>query len=426
MTGLGYPEGVAVDSAGDIFAGDYADGDVVEVLANCISNCVVTLLTVNHPHYVAVDSSGTVYVTATPGPGGNQVGSGEVIELTGCPTNCTVKTLLTGLAFPQGVAVDSTGHVYIADLLGGDIIQLSGCPSNCSETADLQGYGYPWGIATDSAGNVYVTAHTDPSGSATNVVDELTGCPSNCALAYTLASGYYFMSAGVAVDGNGNVYVSSYEGNYLDELSGCPTNCLSQVILNTQPLLFGVATDPHGDVYVAPTNPGVIIELPAYQDDDLAISTPSNITSPATSPRGASVTYALTVTDEGGETPSTNCDHTPGSVFPIGTTTVNCSASDPDDTNSPASTSFTVTVKGAADQMSDLAGAVRGVGPGTSLSDKVVAAQTELANGYIGDTCSTLRAFVNEVNAQTAKSVPAILAGQLVAVTQRILAVLSC
>jgi len=80
-------------------------------------------------------------------------------------------------------------------------------------------------------------------------------------------------------------------------------------------------------------------------------------------------------------------------VFPVGTTTVTCTATDSDDSDSPVSTSFTVTVKGAAGQLSDLYQAVQGVGPGKSLSSKIQQAESYLAAGDIADASSTLDAF---------------------------------
>jgi hypothetical protein len=83
-------------------------------------------------------------------------------------------------------------------------------------------------------------------------------------------------------------------------------------------------------------------------DTDLAITgVPANITTNATSPSGAVVTYALpTAIDEAGDSPSATvgCAPASGSTFAIGTTTVTCSAADADDTPSTVSQSFTVTV----------------------------------------------------------------------------------
>ena len=83
-------------------------------------------------------------------------------------------------------------------------------------------------------------------------------------------------------------------------------------------------------------------------DTDLAITgVPPNITTDATSPNGAVVSYAApTAVDEAGDSPAAaaSCDIASGSTFAIGTTTVTCTATDADDTPSAASQTFTVTV----------------------------------------------------------------------------------
>jgi hypothetical protein len=53
-------------------------------------------------------------------------------------------------------------------------------------------------------------------------------------------------------------------------------------------------------------------------------------------------------------------------------------------------------------------------------------AQDELAAGRVTVTCSTLEAFVHEVKRQSGKSIPTVLASQLIADAQRIQAVLGC
>jgi hypothetical protein len=91
----------------------------------------------------------------------------------------------------------------------------------------------------------------------------------------------------------------------------------------------------------------------ACTDNDLALTAvPSNITVPATGPSGAIVTYTPpTAGDEGGNDPAATvaCSPASGSLFPIGTTTVTCTATDADDSNSPVTASFTVTVVGDTD-----------------------------------------------------------------------------
>jgi hypothetical protein len=83
-------------------------------------------------------------------------------------------------------------------------------------------------------------------------------------------------------------------------------------------------------------------------DSDLGLTgMPADITTTATSPAGAVVTYTSPkATDESGDSTaaSVSCAPAPGSTFPVGTTTVTCTATDSDDANSPVSQSFTVTV----------------------------------------------------------------------------------
>ena len=167
-------------------------------------------------------------------------------------------------------------------------------------------------------------------------------------------------------------------------------------------------------------------------DHDLALAQPSDLTGVnavnATSPAGAVVTYTNPVaSDESLSTVTVNCLPASGSPFAIDDTTVTCTATDADgDTNSPVQKSFNVHVKGAAEQLSDLANAVTGVGPGTSLADKVASVQSDLAANDTGDACGTLNAFINEVNAQTGKHIKADMAASLIEAAHRIEAVIPC
>jgi hypothetical protein len=161
-------------------------------------------------------------------------------------------------------------------------------------------------------------------------------------------------------------------------------------------------------------------------DDDLAISA-SNLTVSATGPNGAKVNYAApTVTDgDDASAPAPVCSPLAGTVFAIGTTTVQCTATDSDDTNSPVSTSFTVTVVGAAGQVTALQAQVKGVGPGTSLAAKLAAVQTNLKVGDKQDACGILNAFITQVNSLK-PSIGPTLAAQLIAEAKQIKTVIGC
>jgi hypothetical protein len=60
------------------------------------------------------------------------------------------------------------------------------------------------------------------------------------------------------------------------------------------------------------------------------------------------------------------------------------------------------------------------------LAGKVAQARSELASAEVADTCGTLGAFINEVEAQSGKQIVTGTASQLIVDAQRIQAVLGC
>ncbi|MEA2415845.1 MAG: hypothetical protein QOI58_2502 [Thermoanaerobaculia bacterium] len=74
-----------------------------------------------------------------------------------------------------------------------------------------------------------------------------------------------------------------------------------------------------------------------------ALSLPANITAEATGPSGRAVSYTATANDLVDGSRPVTCDHASGSTFPLGTTTVQCTATDTH--NNTAHGSFTVTVR---------------------------------------------------------------------------------
>lgn len=92
-------------------------------------------------------------------------------------------------------------------------------------------------------------------------------------------------------------------------------------------------------------------DLQLEVDRDVAMTnTPSNITTTATGTSGAVVTYTTPAATDADDTtsPAVACVPPSGTMFPVGTTTVTCTAADPDDVSSVAT--FTVTVMAASTQ----------------------------------------------------------------------------
>jgi hypothetical protein len=144
----------------------------------------------------------------------------------------------------------------------------------------------------------------------------------------------------------------------------------------------------------------------------------------ATSPDGAVVDYVATATSANGEPAPITCQPASGTTFPIGDTTVACSATDATGTSQGA---FSVHVQGSDEQLADLKAASTGVGSGQSLVSKVEEAEAALANDDLNGACNTLRhSYPNAVIAQSGKKIPIALADELIADANQIADVLTC
>jgi hypothetical protein len=144
----------------------------------------------------------------------------------------------------------------------------------------------------------------------------------------------------------------------------------------------------------------------------------------AVSPDGAMVDYVATATGSGGGPVPVTCAPPSGSTFAIGTTTVLCSATDATGTSNG---SFTVHVRGVAEQLIDLMADSESVGPGKSLTSKVSEIEASLAAGDVRDACNGLtHAYPNAVAAQAGKKITVEDADRLIADAMQIANVLGC
>src|SRR4030095_4699455 len=117
--------------------------------------------------------------------------------------------------------------------------------------------------------------------------------------------------------------------------------------------------------------------------------------------QGAIVSYAPTASDNCAGT-SVVCVPVSGSLFRVGDSTVQCTATDASANQS--SCSFNVHVKGAAEQVADLITAVNNLslpsdGIKNALLAKLNAALAQLQNDKNAAACGLLQAFINLVDA---------------------------
>jgi hypothetical protein len=136
--GFNQPSGVAVDSAGNVYVADSGNNAIKELIKGNVFWTDITSnggfsgsgqvydfvddsdQTYNGPQGVAVDSAGNVYVTDS--------GNNAIKELKKGSTSWTDITDNGGFSFPCGIAVDSSDNVYVADTNNCEIKELPATP----------------------------------------------------------------------------------------------------------------------------------------------------------------------------------------------------------------------------------------------------------------------------------------------------------
>src|SRR6185312_2277000 len=198
------PTAAAVDSSGNVYIVDYYNNRIRKVTASTGiittiagngaagysgDNGPATSAELNYPAGIALDNAGNIYVVDT-----QNVRIRKITAATGIITTVAGNgTLGSGgdngpatsasMAYPDGVAIDNSGNIYIADTDNGMIRKV---------TAST-------GVITTIAGTGYVGSSGD-NGPATSAT-----------LNYPNA---------VALDGSGNVYIADSANNKIRRITG--------------------------------------------------------------------------------------------------------------------------------------------------------------------------------------------------------------
>lgn len=253
---LNAPRGVEVDSSGNIFIADFGDnkirkvsgGTITTVAGNgsactynpttqCGDGGLATSAQLDSPEFLALDSSGNIYLTDT----GYEVirevkTTGDIFKVAGTygtPGNTGDGESATNATLnqPEGVVVDTEGNLYIADTVNNRIREVSAgtinnvagasagtvCPGsteNCGDggAATSAKLNNPWGVAVDSSFNIYIA---DTYDYRIRVVTQSTGLINTVAGNGTAGFTGDATAAihaeiqpafGIAVDSLGNIY----------------------------------------------------------------------------------------------------------------------------------------------------------------------------------------------------------------------------
>nr|WP_241011309.1 serine/threonine-protein kinase PknD [Mycobacterium gordonae] len=231
--------GVAVDRSGAVYAtGINRSGPAEVTILAAGSNTPTTLpLTNVEPRGVAVDSTGAVYVADA---AGNQVVKLHAGQQTTLP--------FVGLNRPLGVATDNSNAVYVADTRNNRVLKLA---AGSTQQAELPftGLNNPHALAIDNAGDVYVT-----DGINSRVLKLVAKMKYQLPLPLRGFADAY----GLAADTKGAVYVVDHDHD--GRVVKLAPDSNQQAVLPFKGLQFphGVAIDSNGSIYVADGNNQVI------------------------------------------------------------------------------------------------------------------------------------------------------------------------
>jgi hypothetical protein len=133
-----------------------------------------------------------------------------------------------------------------------------------------------------------------------------------------------------------------------------------------------------------------LLAVPATVSADAPLISVSDVTTEATGPEGAQVTYSITASDDNGP-PQIVCSPSDGSTFPLGTTGASCTATDLVDPLQPSTTAnFSVTVQDTTPPVVTVPAAitVEASGPNGAVVDYSGESAIDAVSGSLTSTCA--------------------------------------
>ncbi len=277
---LYYPTGVAVDAKGNIYIADQFNNairkiDTAGIITTFAGNGttgfsgdsgIATTAQLWHPADVGIDGRGNVYIVDQDNSRIRKVDTFGIITTfagTGAPgyNGDSILADTAQLNFPQGIAVDRYGNVFIADFYNSRIrkVDTTGMITTVAGngTGGYNGDNIPAigaeifdasAVAIDDTGNIYISDYYNSRIRKVNVAGIITTVTGNDTAGFRgdggpAIAGEINYPEGVAVDTNGNIYIADYSNGRVRKVMKDTTSTTTSVPIPCSPI-FDIFPNP--------------------------------------------------------------------------------------------------------------------------------------------------------------------------------------
>jgi streptogramin lyase len=279
------PAGLVADSSGNLFVADYNIGTIRKITPDgTVTTYAGQTAHVGHldgpvanatfcsPYGVAADAQGNLYVSDTYNYVIRKITPAGVVSTVAGTAGVRGSANGTGaaaqFALPQGIAIDASGNLYVADYLNRAVREIT--PAGVVTTFAVGFQAQPIGVAVDASGNVYMTDRTGiyeavplqsfgkiaalPQASAITVAADGTvyvtagDFNTNTGTVYSLSpthqltaiatTGLSYRLQGIVMGGDGNLYVSDLQNSVISKVT---TSGVVSAVVGSPDLPIGTA-----------------------------------------------------------------------------------------------------------------------------------------------------------------------------------------